>query len=171
MTFPYIYLQTRIPKQKDKENKEPIKKPPGNADVTESPRASPKPAVETKDSPAQEEKESAVAVEDNTTKEPTLTPTSPVSSKDGEKSADEENIAAAPKKTPEKVVKIVEPNEHVTPRPGGATGPATPASANKSRKEMEMDEYKAKLAEKRRQAREKAEREAELERQRLEEER
>ncbi|KAK3098236.1 hypothetical protein FSP39_017473 [Pinctada imbricata] len=53
-------------------------------------------------------------------------------------------------------------------RAAPATGSAT-STPNKSQKEQELEEYKAKLAEKRRQAREKAEREAELERQRQEE--
>lgn len=53
----------------------------------------------------------------------------------------------------------------VSPAPKAA---GTPASTNKSQKELELEEYRAKLAEKRRQAREKAEREAELERQRQE---
>ncbi|XP_067675567.1 ensconsin-like isoform X31 [Haliotis asinina] len=45
------------------------------------------------------------------------------------------------------------------------------SSMSKSTQDISVEEYKAKLAEKRRQAREKAEREAEIERQRLEEER
>lgn len=45
------------------------------------------------------------------------------------------------------------------------------SSMSKSTQDISVEEYKAKLAEKRRQAREKAEKEAEIERQRLEEER
>ncbi|XP_062572850.1 titin homolog [Saccostrea cucullata] len=74
--------------------------------------------------------------------------------------------------TPEKVA-----TRTVSPKPGtpppsaraASPKPGTPSSATKSKKELELEEYKNKLAEKRRQAREKAEREAELERQRQEE--
>lgn len=82
--------------------------------------------------------------------------------------------ALSPKpSTPEKLA-----TRAVSPKPGTPEPPSvraaspkasTPSSAGKSKKELELEEYKNKLAEKRRQAREKAEREAELERQRQEE--
>ncbi|XP_021366859.1 microtubule-associated protein futsch-like isoform X3 [Mizuhopecten yessoensis] len=169
--------KTKTPKQKDKENKEPLKRKPtskeSSNEALDSPRASPKPAVGVKaESPAQPE--SGASVEEVSAKVTTPRSVSPASSK----SEDEEKAVPVPKKTPEKVVKIVEPNEEATQatpatpaqgKPSVASTPATPAATPKSKKEIEMDEYKAKLAEKRRQAREKAEREAELERQRLEE--
>ncbi|XP_033741778.1 LOW QUALITY PROTEIN: MAP7 domain-containing protein 1-like [Pecten maximus] len=160
--------KTKTPKQKDKENKEPLKRKStskeSSNEALDSPRSSPKTIEDRKvESPAQ-------PGEGEPAKVTTPRSVSPASSK----SEDEEKSAPIQKKTPEKVVKIVEPMKikpqqlqhrvnqaHLLPR--------TPASAPKSKKEIEMDEYKAKLAEKRRQAREKAEKEAELERQRLEE--
>ncbi|XP_060069690.1 MAP7 domain-containing protein 1-like [Ylistrum balloti] len=163
--------KTKTPKQKDKENKEPLKRKlsskESSTEALDSPRASPKP---TKDVKADTRAQSETEAPEELAKVTSPRSVSPASSK----SEDEEKSVPVPKKTPEKVVKIVEPNEETTPstpaqsKPSAPSTPATPASAPKSKKEIEMDEYKAKLAEKRRQAREKAEKEAELERQRLE---
>eukprot|EP00105_Crassostrea_gigas_P020218 XP_011438953.1 PREDICTED: MAP7 domain-containing protein 1-like isoform X20 [Crassostrea gigas] len=113
------------------------------------------PAVSPASSPEPEEEKPKTPSPKPGTPEPKGQKTPPTAPGTPEKSA---TRALSPKPgTPEPITARA-----ASPKPG------TPSSAAKSKKELELEEYKNKLAEKRRQAREKAEREAEIERQRQE---